>query len=54
MDYFKTYVSNTTAGSGNQFFFHNEAEGSTRSRTFYRAECGGEYPRTEANFGDPL
>jgi len=44
MEFFKTYVSNTIAGSGNQCFFQNEREAPTRSRTFYRVQCGGEYP----------
>ena len=44
MEYFKKYVSNTLAGSGNQFFFYNENEGPTRSCTLYKVTNGGEYP----------
>lgn len=44
MDFFERYVSNSIAGSGNQFFFQNESEEPIRSCTLYRVECGGEYP----------
>ena len=44
MEYFKTYSSNTLAGSGNQFFFNNENNQQTRSCTLYKVTDGGEYP----------
>ncbi len=43
MSYFKTYVSNTYAGSANQHFFAmNDGEVRT-SRIFYKITSGGEY-----------
>lgn len=44
MEYFKKYSSNTLAGSGNQFFFHNENKQQTRSCTLYKITNAGEYP----------
>ena len=44
MPYFKTYSSNTLAGSGNQFFFLNENPNPTRSCTLYKVTNEGEYP----------
>ena len=44
MEYFKSYCSNTLAGSGNQFFFHNENVQQTKSCTLYKVTNGGEYP----------
>ena len=44
MEYFKQFVSNTLAGSGNQLFFYNENKRPTRSCTLYKATNGGEYP----------
>lgn len=43
MERFEKYSSNTLAGSGNQFFFYNENEQSTRSCTLYKVAAGGEY-----------
>ena len=44
MDYFKKYVSNTTAGSGNQLFFiADDANKVQKSRLFYRINKGGKY-----------
>ena len=44
MEYFKKYHSNTTAGSGSQYFFINESDKPTKSCTLYRVSEGGEYP----------
>jgi len=41
MEYFKHYVSNTLAASGNQFFF--SAEKPQTGRAFYRISHGGSY-----------
>ena len=43
MEYFKKYVSNTLAGSGNQNFFFNENKGETKSCTLYKLTRGGEF-----------
>ena len=40
MDFFAKYVSNTTAGSGNQTFF---TDGDGVGRVFYRLFCGGKF-----------
>ena len=43
MNYFNQYVSNTYAGSGNQYYFSTE-EGERRTgRVFYKIAAGGEY-----------
>lgn len=43
MEYFNRYVSNTLAGSGNQFFFYNEEKENVRSCTLYKVAQGGEF-----------
>ena len=43
MSYFKTYVSNTYAGSANQHLFSMEDGEVRTSRVFYKITCGGEY-----------
>ncbi len=44
MEFFEKYTSNTIAGSGNQSFFYSEdSEKVTKSRTFYKILSGGEY-----------
>lgn len=44
MEYFKKYVSNTLAGSGNQYFFINENETKTQTgRVFYKIFSSGKY-----------
>ena len=43
MRYFKQYVSNTCAGSANQFFFSSDGECATSARAFYKINVGGEF-----------
>ena len=42
MDFFKTYTSNTTAGSANQSFFASDGAAHT-ARVYYKLYRGGEY-----------
>ncbi len=42
MDFFQRYVSNTSAGSGNQFFFTGTTEFLT-GRIFYQVNTGGQF-----------
>ena len=43
MDFFKSYASNTYAGSANQYFF-NMKDGERRTgRVFYKITNAGEY-----------
>lgn len=43
MSYFEKYHSNTTAGSGNQFFFSLKQGEKQTGRVFYRIENGGSF-----------
>jgi len=42
MEFFQSFSSNTLAGSGNQYFFHNVNKQQTRSCTLYKVTNGGE------------
>ena len=43
MKYFKNYVSNTTASSGNQLFFDTGNNQIKIGRAFFKINCGGEF-----------
>lgn len=44
MEYFKNYVSNTTAASANQLFFKpTDPQTAMVGRVYYRIFAGGEY-----------
>lgn len=43
MEYFKQYVSNTVAGSGNQLYFSMKDGEIRTGRVFYKIFSGGEY-----------
>ena len=43
MDYFNTYISNTSAGSGNQFYFTMDKSEIRTGRIFYKIFVGGSF-----------